>query len=265
MSLVQSETPRPATPSDTTDGTPAAAATGHDLIALMRARHSSRMAFDPDRSVPAAHLGLILESARWAPTAHNMQNYEIIVVDDRQRLAQIAAVRSEASLAFIRENFELLSFSEDELRRRKTGILARAFPPSWLTPDPNPFETADAEHSLLGNAIQSAPVLLIVAYDATRRAPASEHDSLGMMSLGCVMQNMWLMAQALGIAMQILSVMSGEDVEQELRAVLGLPSALKVAFGARLGYPLGTATPYPRVRRDVEDFTHHNTYLPART
>ena len=29
-----------------------------------------------------------------------------------------------------------------------------------------------------------------------KRAPASEGDALGIMSLGCVMQNMWLMAES---------------------------------------------------------------------
>lgn len=231
-----------------------------DLLQLMRQRHSARVAFDPHRTIPPDHLRLVLEAARWAPTAHNMQNYEVIVVDDADRLSEIAAVRSEVSLVFIRENFEQLSFSEDELFRKKTGILARGFPPSWLTPDPNPLEIADLEHSFLGHAIQSAPVLLIVVYDSTKRAPASEGDVLGIMSLGCVMENMWLMAQSLGISMQILSVVSGETVEDALRHLLGIPTSMKIAFGARLGYPLGLASSTLHVRRDVEDFVHRNSF-----
>jgi nitroreductase len=231
-----------------------------ELLELMRQRHSARMAFDPHRTISGDHLRQVLEAARWAPTAHNMQNYEVIVVDDAARLGEVATIRSEVSLVFIRENFEQLSFSEEELLRKKTGILARMFPPSWLTPEPNPFETADPEHSFLGHAIQNAPVLLIVVYDSTKRAPASEGDVLGIMSLGCVMENMWLMAQSLGISMQILSVMSGDAVEDELRHLLGIPTSMKVAFGARLGYPLGPAPPTLRVRRNVEDFVHHNSF-----
>lgn len=239
-------------------GTGAGAAQG--LLELMRQRHSGRAAFDPHRPIPPAHLDLVLEAARWAPTAHNMQNYEVIVVDDADRLAQVAAVRAEVSLAFVRENFDQLSFTEDELLRKKTGILASAFPPSWLTPDPDPAEIADLEHSFLGHSIRSAPVLLIVAYDSTKRAPASEGDVLGMMSLGCVMQSMWLMAQSLGISMQILSVVSGEAVEDALRGLLRVPTSMKIAFGARLGYPLGSEPSTPRVRRNVEDFVHHNSF-----
>jgi nitroreductase len=231
-----------------------------EVLRLMRQRHSARVPFDPQRTIPHDHLDLVLEAARWAPTAHNMQNYELIVVDDADVLDEIAAIRSEVSPVFIRENFEQLSFSEDELRRKKTGILARGFPPSWLTPDPNPLEIGDLEHSFLGNAIQRAPVLLIVVYDSTRRAPASEGDVLGIMSLGCVMENMWLMTQSLGISVQILSVVSGEAVQQELRRLLGIPNFMEIAFGVRLGYPLVVASPTPRVRRDVEDFVHRNSF-----
>jgi len=65
----------------------------------------------------------ILEAARWSPTAHNMQNFEILVIDDRDVLARLAGISSPASEVFIRENFDQLSFSEEELRRKKVGIL----------------------------------------------------------------------------------------------------------------------------------------------
>jgi nitroreductase len=69
-------------------------------------------------------------------------------------------------------------------------------------------------HSFLGSALQQTPLLLIVIYDSTKRAPAS--DVLGMMSLGCVTENMWLMAESLGIGFHILSVFSAESIEEEL-------------------------------------------------
>jgi nitroreductase len=95
----------------------------------MARRHSARVAFDPERALPAGHLRQVLEAARWAPTDHNMQNYEIVVIDDPERIERIGAIRAEPSPEFISENFEQLSFSEDELRRKKTGILASDFPP----------------------------------------------------------------------------------------------------------------------------------------
>lgn len=104
------------------------------------------------------------------------------------------------------------------------------------------------------------PVLLIVLSDARRRVPASEGDVLGIMSLGCLMENMWLMAHSLGIGLQIMSVFSATSVEPEVKRMLAIPSYLKIAFAARLGYPSGQPSRYLRVRREVEEFTHQNRF-----
>jgi nitroreductase len=80
-----------------------------------------------------------------------------------------------------------------------------------------------------------------------------------MMSLGCVMENMWLVAQSLGIGFHIQSVMSADRVEREVKRILVVPDHLKIGFAVRLGYPKMPTT-YLRVRRAVEDFTHRNRF-----
>ena len=214
--------------------------------------------------MPAEHLKQILEAARWTPTAHNMQNFEIVVVDDRKLLDAIANIRGETSEAFVRENYEQLSFSEEELRRKKVGLLGLMFPPSWRTPGVKPTVDEAHAHSILGEPIRSSAALLVVLYDPRRRAPASEGDVLGMISLGCLMQNMWLVANSLGIGFQIQSALSGSRVEAEVKKLLGVPEPLKIGFTCRIGYPLKDAE-YLRVRRDIEDFVHRNHYGTAVT
>jgi nitroreductase len=231
-----------------------------DLIEIIRNRHSERVPFDPERRPPDADVHAILEAARWAPTAHNMQNFEIVIVDDDETLAKIARVHSGTSREFVRENYDQLSFSEDELLRKGTGLLATMFPPSWRTRGAEPEEAADLEHGFLDDTMRSCPLVLIVVYDTRKRAPASEGDVLGIMSLGCVMQNMWLMAESLGIGMQIMSVFSADHVEEELRRILSIPDHMKIAFACRLGYPAVQPGRYLRVRRDVQRFTHHGSF-----
>jgi nitroreductase len=231
-----------------------------DILDIIRSRHSSRMPFDPQRRVSDEDLRLILEAARWAPTAHNMQNFEAIVIDDEEMLAAISTIRAPPSETFIRENYAQLSFSEDELRQRKTGLLATMFPAAWRAPAQKLEEEVDAEHASLGGSMKNCPALLIIVYDTRKRAPASEGDVLGIMSLGCVMQTLWLMAEALGIGVQILSAVSGAQAEDHLHRLLGLPAPLKIAFACRLGYPAAAPCEYLRVRRDVREFVHHNRY-----
>jgi len=232
-----------------------------EVLKLIQDRQSARTLFDSGRPIAQQDLRQILEAARWSPTAHNMQNFEIIVVDDKKLLEALGNIRYTISETFIKENYQQLSFSEEELRRKKVGLLGTMFPPAQRTPDAKSDNTTNEKMiSFLERPIQTSPLMLIVVYDPSRRAPASEGDFLGIMSLGCVMENMWLMAQSLGIGFHVLSALSADEVEKEVKNLLNIPINMKIAFACRLGYPLPTPTKYLRVRRDVKDFTYYNRF-----
>jgi nitroreductase len=188
-----------------------------------------------------------------------MQNYSIVVVDDKEVLNVIGNVKSRISEEFLRENYEQLSFSKEELLKKKTGILGAMFPPAWVDPSKMADAARKSEPMPLTQSIRGSPCLLIVVYDPQKRAPASEGDVLGFMSLGCVMENMWLMAQSLGISLQILSAFAAPAVEKQVKQVLGIPEQLKIAYTCRLGYPQGSSK-YLRVRREIDDFAHYNKF-----
>lgn len=220
-------------------------------------RHSSRAPFDPAWRVTGDELARIVDAARWAPTAHNMQNFRLIVVDDPMLLDELGRIRAPVSPVFIAENYRQLSWSVDELAERGTGLLATMFPPSWWTPDP-----AGAPRNFsrrLGELIAGAPMVIVVVFDASQRAPGSEGDVLGMISLGCVLENMWLAAQACHLDVQVVSSFSGDRVEPAVMRALGAAPPWRIAYALRLGHALAPAT-MPRVRRDPESFVHHNRF-----
>ncbi len=70
-----------------------------EISEAIETRHSARLPFDPDRLLADGDLRTILEAARWA-LAHNMQNFEIIVLDDKATLAAIGRVRGGTSEEF---------------------------------------------------------------------------------------------------------------------------------------------------------------------
>lgn len=144
--------------------------------------------------------------------------------------------------------------------RKKVGVLASMFPLALRTPRGKLDKGSGEMVSFLQRAIQTSAVILVAVYDPNKKAPASEGDFLGIMSLGCVMENMWLMSQSLGIGFHVLSALSADTVEKEVKRILGIPEYLKIAFACCLGYPISTPSKYLRVRRDVEDFTHHNRF-----
>ena len=231
------------------------------ILKIIRDRHSTRGPFDPARPVTHSQLKLILEAAQWAPTPNNMQNFEIVVVDEKERLEAIGKIPADMSEAYLRENYEQISFNEAELRIKKTGMLASTFPPVWTNPEAwNPDSDYRSQITFLGRSVLETKLLLIVLYDRNRRAPGSEADSLGHMSLGCVMENMWLMSEYLGIGMHVLTVFGDSPVEQQVQHFLQVPAHMKIAFACALGVPADSPSNYVRVRRDIEDFVHHNQY-----
>lgn len=236
----------------------------NDLLKLIQHRQSTRTPFDTEKPVKKDDLEKILEAGRWAPTAHNMQNFEIMVVDDKKLLEKIRNIQFPTSETFVRENYQQMSFSEEELKLKKVGVLGTMFPPAWRNPDLKIEEIiheAEKEHPKLErhNQMLSTPMLLLVLYDPKRRAPASEGDFLGIMSLGCMMENMWLMANSLGIGFHVVSSLSESEVQKELKNMLDIPEKFEIAISYRLGYPLGKIN-YLRVRRDIRDFAHLNNY-----
>jgi nitroreductase len=230
-----------------------------ETLKIIQERQSARVLFDKNRPISKENLEKILEAAKWTPTAHNMQNFEIIVVDDEAMLEKIGNIKSRISEEFLRENYKQLSFSREELMKKKTGILGAMFPPEWVDPSKIAEVVKKTEPMPLTQSIRGSPTLLLVIYDSRKRAPASHGDILGFMSLGCLMENIWLMAQSLAIALQILSAFSTLPLETELKKLLGVPDYMKIAYTCRLGYPT-SATNYLRVRRDIKDFTHHNQF-----
>ena len=68
----------------------------NDLLELIKKRHSTRAAFDPDKKVAKNDLEKILESATWSPTAHNMQNFNILLIDDKGLLEKIGNISNKS-------------------------------------------------------------------------------------------------------------------------------------------------------------------------
>jgi nitroreductase len=232
-----------------------------DIVKLIRERQSGKGPYDVGRQIAKPDLKQILEAARWAPTPHNMQNFEIMLVDDKSLLESLANIRYPITDSFIEENYQYLALSEEELLAKKIGLLGTRFPLAFRTPGVKPDEAAFEElHSGLRKLIQATPVLGIVTYDPDKRAPDSDGDFLGHIGLGCVLQNMWLAAHSLGIGLQVISIFNKEPAEGEVKKVLNIPASLKIAFAIRLGYAPSTPAKSLRVRREAKDFTHHNKF-----
>jgi len=192
----------------------------------------------------------ILDMVKIPPNIDFSDNLKKVI----ETLGNIESVISEE---FIRENFEQLSMSEEELKRKKVGILGTQFPPKWRDASKLDEGIKEREPTPLSYTIRGGNTILLIFYDRRKRAPASEGDVLGFLSLGCVMENIWLTAQSLGISMHIMSAFGG--VQKELKKILNIPEYMEFGFACKLGYPISEKK-YLRVRRDIGSFIHHNRF-----
>jgi nitroreductase len=236
-----------------------------DLLSLIKQRQSVRTPFNPDKAIARKDLWQILEAGNWAPTAHNMQNFEMVVVEEKSMLERIQRIEIPVSETFIQENYLQLSFCEEDLQKKRKGVLSTLFPKSWLHPGliPEQSYSDDTEHAHMQRHEQllTCPALIIMLYNPSLWAPASDGDLLGIMSLGCVLENMWLMASSLGIGFQVVSALTNQ--QSQLKELLHIPTHLNVAVSFRLGYPL-VSNGCLRVRREISDFTHYNGFDPKK-
>src|SRR5208337_368064 len=100
----------------------------------------------------------------------------------------------------------------------------------------DPKATAD-ELKAAARPLPTSPTMLFMVYDPKRRAPASEGDFLGIISLGCATENMWLMAESLRIGFHVVSSLASSTVEKDVKRILAIPDRLRIVYAIRLGYP----------------------------
>ncbi|MFQ5712362.1 MAG: nitroreductase family protein, partial [Candidatus Geothermarchaeales archaeon] len=173
-----------------------------------------------DGAVPGDVLRRILDSARWAPSAHNAQPWRFIVVRNpanKRRLAEEMGEAWEADLS-------------------REGV-------------PTSQRRAEVEASI--NFFESTPVLIVacITMEDMHRYPderrqRSEH-LMAVQSLSAAIQNMLLTAHSLGIgACWRCAPLFCQDV---VRRVLNLPESFEPMAIIAMGYPLERPSPKPRM------------------
>lgn len=224
-----------------------------DLFEAIKARRTSNGAFRPDLIAPE-HIRLILEMASHAPSHFNSQPWRFIVVQDQARRAAIADIAGDSMRMLIEEGTfwkrysKYFRFSQDETDRTSDGIHFDKIP-SMLKPfaryvfSPkggaviNKFQVprvlGNDAHKLVG----TSPLLLGITLTRGEYQPQELSGLYSVISLGAVIQTIWVSANSLGIGMQFVSTpMEVEGQWEKIVELLEVPDdqALLVLF--RLGY-----------------------------
>ena len=191
----------------------------NDFLQVLKGRRSIRSY--KQEPVPDEHIHKIIEAGSWAPSSANSQPWDIVVVKDSKTKDLI----QESVKRVIRKIKELRDF---------------------------PFLQTFTAHYML-----EAPVQLVVCgdprfqYVSMMNKVDEDVENFALWgSVSMSIQNMLLMAHALGLG----SVVFTNFYPEEVKKLLNIPDPLKIICILPVGYP--NETKIPPVRRKMEEFIH---------
>ena len=192
------------------------------LLSWMRERRSVRRF--RDQEVPADALQQILETASWAPSAHNRQPWRFVVLKSPQAKTNLAQ-----------------GMGADFLH----ALLA----------DGLPAEEAQAQVERSRQRIEQAPVVVLVCLDAAEGDPYADSARqaaevwMGVQSVAMAGQNLLLAAHACGLGG--VWICAPLFAAAAVRRSLDLPEAWQPQGMVLLGY--AQSVPAARARRPLSD------------
>jgi nitroreductase len=236
------------------------------LFDAIRSRRTTNGAFQPHAIAPQ-HLRHLLEMAAHAPSHFNSQPWRFIVVQDqarRQRIADIAGDSMRRLMeqgTFWQRYSRYFRFSQDEVDQSADGIyldtmpaVIKPFVRYVFSPKGGAVMNKLQVPRVLGKdahkLVASSPLLLGITLTRAEYQEDQLSALYSVISLGAVIQTLWLTATALGMGMQFISTpMEVEGQWEKIVELLGVPDdqALLVLF--RLGYL------DPQVKRPTIDWS----------
>lgn len=223
----------------------------------------------------------LLEAARWAPSGHNSQPWEFIVIDDRCIIEDLAKISLDAFNHVQKKRNDLkewienwtrwLRWSETELKDKGDGVyMARMSKAAWT--EMKNIESLEQlrtrlleifpEYPRPSKVLTEAPCLIYTLLDKTKKIPDNSRGMMALTSIGAAIQNIRLAAHALGLAAHELSPLYDlPETRKNIMKRLDIPDHFKIISAMRIGYPAKPVTILKsHVRRPVKDMLHRNKF-----
>ena len=177
-----------------------------------------------DRAVSRDDLHRLLEAARWAPSNHNRQPWKFIVLENRERIRELAEQ--------VRLGMELKLQALPEVAAVHAAGLV-------------PYGTFFSAAPVLIVALHKLPIAAAAALWQTTAQP--ELVSGEPLSVAMAIQNLLLAAHALGLG---ACVMTAPLLADQLAACLQVPPGFAITSLIAVGHP--EAPPNPPRRKSLE-------------
>ena len=224
-----------------------------EFFEVVKRRRTTNGPFLPD-PVSSEDQRTLVEAAAMAPSHFNSQPWRFVLVDERQKIEEVARISGESMARLMEEGTfwkryrPYFRFSKEEMERRRDGIFIDQMP-SVLKPFRKQIfsNTGQAVMNRFGvpktlgednrKLVADSPLLLAVLLDKTEYRPGELSGFYSTFGMGAAVENIWLTTAELGMGIQFVSTpMEIPENWGRIEKLLGVPEDLELMAVYRLGY-----------------------------
>ncbi|MCS7324817.1 MAG: nitroreductase family protein [Anaerolineae bacterium] len=253
-----------------------------DLLEAIRRRKTTNTPFAPT-PVRDEHKRLLIEAAARAPSHFNSQPWRFILIEDRARIERIADLAGAAMKAlmedgrFVARYRRYFRFDPQSAMHTGSGIYFDRIPAPLrplvqlvFSEQVGPLLSRLGAATILANdqrnIVRSAPLLLAITLDKQEYQPGELSGLYAVITLGAVIQTLWLVTTALEMGMQFISViLESPPHAAQLVELLGVPEDQALVAIFRMGYrdpnaPRNTIDWTSNQRKPFHELVHYNAW-----
>lgn len=250
-----------------------------DILQVTKERKMYRGTFQ-DRKIERETMLQIIEAARWAPSGHNSQPWQFIIVDDKKIISDLVTIAVECFNEVQKTRHDLeklveiwcrwLRWSDIELEAAGDGMYMNTMSQTKWKQMRNTRSTEDLRAYIIevlspqirAKQINGSPCVLFTLLDKEIEIPNFSQDPMALIAVGGAIQNLRLAIHALGLGAHEVSLLwDVPETRIKIKQYLDIPTHYDIVSAMRIGYPDDpTPSHTTHVRKPVDKLVHWNQF-----
>ncbi len=236
-----------------------------------------------DKKVMQEHIELLIKMSSHCPSHFNSQPWKFIAVTDEKIIHKIAKIAGDSMVQlmedgrFLKQYRKYFRFTEEEMEKTKDGIhidhlpaVLKPFVRTIFSETGGKVMAKFKVPRILGNdeekLVAASPLLFVISLTKDEYKKEELSGFYSVISMGAVIQTLWLVTTALGMGMQFIST-PGEIPEKwnEISGMLKIPDDFEMCAIFRMGYT-DPAIKRPTIdwkssqRKGIDELAYSNTW-----
>lgn len=253
-----------------------------DLLEAIVNRKTANSKF-ADKKVSDEHIELLIKMSSHSPSHFNSQPWRFIAITDEDAIGNIAKIAGDSMVQlmndgrFWKQYRKYFRFSEEEIEKTKDGIhidhlpaVLKPFVRTIFSETGGKVMAKFKVPRILGNdeekLVASSPLLFVICLTKEEFKKEELSGFYSVISMGAVIQTLWLVTTSLGMGMQFISTPG--EIPGNWKAIsdmLNIPDDFEMCAIFRMGY-VDPAIKRPAIdwrssqRKPIEELSFKNKW-----